>query len=217
VTGGTGYIGAALVRRLLERGHAVRALVRAESEGKLPANAVPVVGDALDAASVASALTATDTLVHLVGTPHPGPAKAALFRSVDLVSIDASVKAARDVGIAQLVYVSVAQPAPVMQAYVDVRAEGERLIRAAQVTATVLRPWYVLGRGHWWPVVLIPLYAVAQWLPGLRSTAQRLGLVTLEQMVNALVAAIETPPPPGTQRIVDVPAIRATCLPVSPR
>jgi uncharacterized protein YbjT (DUF2867 family) len=134
VTGGTGYVGAALVRRLLERGDAVRALVRAGSQGKLAPGATPVVGDALDAASVASALRPTDTLVHMVGTPHPGPAKAALFRSVDLVSIEASVAASRDVGVAHFVYISVAQPAPVMRDYVDVRARGEALIRAARVS-----------------------------------------------------------------------------------
>jgi len=209
VTGATGYIGAALVRRLLERGHAVRALVREGSRGKLPPGATPVVGDALDAASVASALRPADSLIHLVGTPHPGPAKTALFRSIDLVSIQASVTAARDVGVAQLVYVSVAQPAPVMRDYIEVRARGEALIRAAGVTATLVRPWYVVGPGHWWPVALIPLYAIAQWVPGLRDSAQRLGLVTLEQMVATLVAAVETPPPAGTQRVVDVPAIRA--------
>jgi uncharacterized protein YbjT (DUF2867 family) len=217
LTGGTGYMGTRLIGTLAARGHRVRALVRPGSEQRLAAGALPVPGNALDAASVTAALQPGETLVHLVGTPHPGPAKAALFRSVDLVSIEASVTAARAIGVVQLVYVSVAQPAPVMHAYVDVRAEGERLIRAAHLTASLLRPWYVLGPGHWWPLVLVPLYAVAHWIPGLRDNAQRLGLVTLEQMVGALVAAIETPPPPGTQRIVDVAAIRATRLPVSPR
>ena len=41
-----------------------------------------------------------------------------------------------------------------------------------------------------------------------RESAQRLGLITLEQMITALVAAIENPPPNGRIRIVDVPAIR---------
>jgi uncharacterized protein YbjT (DUF2867 family) len=209
VTGGTGYMGTRLVGALASRGHGIRALVRPGSCSRLARGATAVQGNALDAASVRSALRPGETLVHLVGTPHPGPGKAALFRSVDLVSIQASVAAARDIGIAHLVYVSVAQPAPVMRAYVEVRAEGEALIRAAGLTATLLRPWYVLGPGHWWPVLLQPVYAIAERLPGLRDGAQRMGLVTLEQMVNALVAAVEAPPPPGTQRIVEVPAIRA--------
>lgn len=57
-----------------------------------------------------------------------------------LPSIRASVTAARRVGIAHLVYVSVAQPAPVMRAFIAVRAQGEAMIREAGLTATILRP-----------------------------------------------------------------------------
>ena len=75
VTGGTGYIGRELIATLVARGHAVTALVRAESTGKLTPGATPIVGDALDAATFAHAIPASSTLVHLVGTPHPNPSK----------------------------------------------------------------------------------------------------------------------------------------------
>lgn len=212
MTGGTGAIGRPLVERLVARGHAVRALVRSGSAGRLPQGAQMVIGDALDARSVAAALRPGDTLVHLVGTPHPNPAKAAAFERVDLTSIRASVAASSDVGIAHLIYVSVAQPAPVMKAYVAVRARGESLIADARLTATIVRPWYVLGPGRRWPVLLLPLYALASLVPATRERSARLGLVTLDAMVTALTSAVETPPEPGTRRIVDVPAIRAARL-----
>jgi uncharacterized protein YbjT (DUF2867 family) len=210
VTGGTGYVGRRLIERLLSRGHRVRALARASSTGRVPPGATTVIGDALDADSVAAALRPGDTIVHLVGTPHPSPAKAAEFARVDLEGIRASVAAAARVGAQQLVYVSVAHPAPVMHAYIAVRAQGEQAIRHAGLTATVLRPWYVLGPGHWWPIALIPLYALASLVPAWREGARRLGLVTLDQMVNALVRAVEDPPPPGTVQIVEVPALRSS-------
>jgi uncharacterized protein YbjT (DUF2867 family) len=208
VTGGTGYIGRRLIERLVTRGHRVRALARPSSVGRVPAGATAVAGDALDADSVAAAIRPGDTVVHLVGTPHPSPSKAAEFVRVDLAGVRASVAAATRVGVAQIVYVSVAQPAPVMRAYLAVRAEGEQAIREAGLTATVLRPWYVLGPGHRWPIVLIPLYAAASLVPAWRDGARRLGLVSLGQMVNALVRAVEQPPDAGTVRTVDVPAIR---------
>jgi len=96
-----------------------------------------------------------------------------------------------------------------MRAYVAARTVGEAAIAEAELTATILRPWYVVGPGHRWPIVLKPLYWIPERLPATRDTALRLGLVTLEQMVAALVRAIEEPPPAGTIRIVDVPAIRA--------
>ena len=90
VTGGTGYLGQPLIRALIQRGHAVRALARPASQQRLPPAATAVIGDALDAATFAHAVAPADTFVHLVGTPHPSPAKAEQFRAVDRVSIKAA-------------------------------------------------------------------------------------------------------------------------------
>jgi uncharacterized protein YbjT (DUF2867 family) len=207
ITGGTGYVGRPLIDALHDRGCIVHALVRRGSEARLPAHARPVIGDALDAASFASAIPAGATVVHLVGTPHPNPAKAAQFRSVDLASIRATTMAAQQAAARHLIYVSVAHPAPVMRAYIDARMEGEALVRASGLPATILRPWYVLGPGHRWPYLLIPIYAALRAVPATRAGAQRLGLVTRRAMVAALVHAIEAPPATGV-RIVEVPEIR---------
>ena len=182
--------------------------MRPESVGRAPAGVTAVVGNALDASTFAAAVTPADTIVHLVGTPHPSPSKAAEFQRVDLPSVRASVEAARRAQAAHLVYVSVAHPAPVMHAYIEVRSAGERAITEAGLTATILRPWYVLGPGHRWPYVLLPFYLLARLIPSKRESALRLGLVTLRQMVDALVRAVENPAPAGSVRIVEVPEIR---------
>ncbi len=212
VTGGTGYVGRPLVEALVARGHRVRVLCRPGSISRVPEGAAAIEGDALDPASIGRALARGATLVELVGTPHPSPAKAAEFERIDLVSILASVEAARASGASQLVYMSVAQPAPVMRAYVGVRRRGEEAIAAAGLTATILRPWYVLGPGHRWPVVLVPIAKLLVWFPPTRAAALRLGFVSREQMVAALVRAVESPPAPGTRRVVEVPQIRASRL-----
>ncbi len=207
ITGATGYLGRALIPALLARGHRVRALTREDSRQRVPAGAETVIGNALDAASFAGAIAPADTLVHLIGTPHPSPAKAASFQAVDRVSVDAALAAASAARVRHFVYVSVAQPAPVMHAYIAVRAAAEQRIRASGIAATILRPWYVLGPGHRWPCILLPVYALCRRLPATREDAERLGLVTLEQMLRALVASIERDP--QGVRILDVPAIRA--------
>ena len=206
ITGGTGYVGRPLIIRLLERGHEVRALVRPGSEAKLPLGCQAVPSDALDSGSYAGQINPADTFVQLVGVAHPNPSKAAEFRSVDLASGRGAVEAARGAGVQHFVYASVAQPAPVMKAYIQARAECEAMIRQSRMNATILRPWYVLGPGHRWPYLLLPMYKIMEWLPATRASAIRLGLVTLEQMCQALVRAVETPA--KGVRIVEVAQIR---------
>ena len=209
VTGGTGYIGRALIEQLIANGHTVTALARPQSRGKVPAGATIVEGSPLQSEDVARALSPGGTLVLLVGTPHPSPSKAAQFQDIDLASVRAAADAVQRVPVAHVIYVSVAHPAPVMAAYIAARREGERLLKQTRVPLTVLRPWYVLGPGHWWPVALIPLYTPCERIASTRDTALRLGLVTHAQMVSALAAAT-TAALPAPFRVLDVPAIRAT-------
>ena len=108
VTGGTGYIGQRLIPLLVAHGHTVRALVRRGSEEKLPEGCQPAPVNALDKATFSAGIAPADTFVQLVGVPHPGPSKAKQFRTVDLVSVRASVAAAVESRIQHFVYVSVA-------------------------------------------------------------------------------------------------------------
>ncbi len=170
----------------------------------MQAGATVVRGDALNASTFAGAIETDSTFVHLTGVAHPAPWKEAQFRAIDLVSLQASAEAAKAAGVTHFVYVSVAHPAPTMKAYIRVRTECEEILAASGLTRTILRPWYVLGPGHRWPVVLKPIYAMLRS----HASAQRLGLVTLEEMTDALVWAVENPS--DGVRIVDVPGIRAS-------
>ena len=208
ITGGTGYIGTALLPILLERGHRVRVLARPGSKAQLPAECEVVSGNPLDANSFRQVIRPADTFIHLVGVAHPSRAKAAKFRTIDLVSVREAIAACSEVGVQHFIYLSVAQPAPlgIMKSYIAVRAECERTIQERHLTSTILRPWYVLGPGRRWPYLLLPFYKVCEWLPFTRGPALRLGLVTLEELILALIDAVESPAS-GT-RIFEVPEIR---------
>jgi len=207
LTGGTGYLGSRLTAELVRRGHHVTALVRRWSAAKLPAAVTPIIGDALDESTYAHHIAPADTFVHLVGVSHPSPAKAEQFQTIDLASARAAVTAASAAAVRHFVYVSVAQPAPVMKPYWKARQEAEKLIAHSGLNATVLRPWYVLGPGHRWPMLLLPLYWIASLIPLTRHGARRLGLVTLPQMITALTYAVEHPI--EGMRTVSVRKIRA--------
>jgi uncharacterized protein YbjT (DUF2867 family) len=148
--------------------------------------------------------------VQLVGVAHPSPAKVVEFRQIDLPAGLGAVAAAKSAGIRHFIYLSVAHPAPMMHSYIVVRSECEATIESTGLNATILRPWYVLGPGHRWPYLLLPIYKIAELLPSTREGAQRLGLVTLEQMITALTFAVENPA--VGIRLVAVPDIRAAVV-----
>jgi len=204
ITGGTGYIGQRLIPELIRRGHTVRALVRNGSEKKLPTGAIAVSGDALDASTFATAIAPSDTFVQLVGVAHPSPSKKEEFRKIDFVSVRESVNAVRDSSVKHFVYLSVAQPAPVMREYVSVREEGEAMIRDLHVNATFVRPWYVLGPGHRWPYLILPIYWI--WMLSNRDAAQRLYPVKLKRVIQAMADAIDHPQ--DGVRIIDARELR---------
>ena len=206
VSGGTGFMGRNLIMELVRRKYAVQALARHGSEHKLPHGCKVIPGDALDKNSFVLQIPPAETFVQLIGVTHPNPAKKDEFRAVDLGSARASIDAAREAGVRHFVYVSVAQPAPVMKFYIAVRAEVEQMIRESGMNATILRPWYVLGPGRRWPLFLKPMYRLMERFPATRESAQRLGLVTIEQMVGTLVRSVENPA--QGVRILGVPEIR---------
>jgi len=104
ISGGTGYVGRAVTRKLLERGHSVLALARAGSESKVTAGAQLVTGNALKGQSFVNSLEPGMTSVHLTGTPHPAPWKEKEFRANDLASLRESAAAAQSVGVGHFVY-----------------------------------------------------------------------------------------------------------------
>lgn len=163
-------MGRHLIPVLLARGPRVRRLVCPGSERKLIAGEA-VIGDTLNAADYP--VSAQDTVVHLAGTPHPRPNKGPQFRAFDLPSILAAAAAASQASVEHFVYLSVAHPAPVMRDYIAVHQAGEAELARIHLRRTILRPWYILGPGHWH--ALKPFYWLAAKSPAHLEAAVRLG------------------------------------------
>lgn len=207
ITGGTGYIGVRLIRLLLQRGHRVKAFVRPGSEHKAPPGAEVVSGNPFEPGEMIPEIPRDGVFVQLLGVPRPSPRKRDLFYRIDLPSVQASAEAAAGAGAGHFIYVSVAQEqTSIMKDYQAVRAEGERCILEKGLPHTFLRPWYVVGPGHWWPILLWPVYQILEWIPATRAKAKALALVSIRQMLDALVAAVEQPQ--DLPEVVDVPIIR---------
>ena len=94
-----------------------------------------------------------------------------------------------------------------MQSYIEVRRRCEGRLVLFGLPVSILRPSYVLGERLWWPYALLPLYAAAERIRSLRAGALRLGLVTKDEMVSALVWAVGNPP--LSIQTLPVPQMRA--------
>ncbi len=207
ITGGTGYIGTRFIKTLLEKGYEVKALVRKGSENKLPKGAIPVMANAFDASTFQDAIPKNSIFIQLLGVSHPGPKKKEFFKSIDLASVKASATAAKYAGVNHFVYVSVAQtPTKIMKDYQECRAAGEAAIIDAGLSASFIRPWYVIGPNHYWPLLFQPLFKVLELIPSTSQKVKALRLVYLKQMLNALMFAAENPVN-GT-RIIEIDEIR---------
>ena len=88
------------------------------------------------------------------------------------------------------------------------RSACEAALLASGMNVTIVRPWYVLGPGHRWPYVLLPMYWLLELIPATRDGASRLWLVTLYQMTRALVWAVENPS--IGERFINVSQIRSS-------
>ncbi len=208
ITGGTGYIGSRLIKELQKEGNFhVQALVRKGSENKLPAGCEVITGDALHADSYKDNIAKSAVFIHLVGVAHPSPSKKEQFKKIDLVSVHEAVKASTEQDVSHFIYLSVSMyPTKIMKVFQEVRAEGEQLLLASGLHTSFIRPWYVLGPGHWWPILLKPFFLIAKMIPSKKEAARQLDTVTIQQMIRTLMFAVKNQPLDNT--VYDVQKIK---------
>ena len=204
-------MGRRLIKKLIEEGFALTALVRSGSEHKLPEGVTPVIADPFDASTFQHLIPTHAVFVQLLGVPLPSPRKREQFRTIDLRSVKASADAAAFAGVQHFVYVSVAMtPSAQMKDYQEVRQEGEAYLLSKGFACTFVRPWYVVGPGHWWPILLLPVYGIAELKTSWRQKARGMALVTIKQMVRTLVNVVMNAS--QKNRVVEIRQIRQPAL-----
>jgi len=108
VTGGTGFIGRAIVERLLADGNRVKALARSEASGSQLGGlgAEPVAGDLLDLEALAAAMQGSDVVYHAAGANAFCLRDPAPMFEVNVRGSENVVRAAVRAGVRRVVYTS---------------------------------------------------------------------------------------------------------------
>jgi NADH dehydrogenase len=148
VTGATGFIGVALVERLLRDGLPVRVLHQPRShEIPLPEEQVePVRGSIFDEESLHQAMTGVHTVIHLASAQWWGRRRQ--LEDVDVKGTRNVISAGRSARIGRLIVLSHLGASP-SSAFALLRAKGqvEELVRASGLAYTVFRSGVVFGPG----------------------------------------------------------------------
>lgn len=147
VTGGTGFIGRALVRNLAESGYPVRTLIRPSAQTPRLPRGVPVevaVSSLTDERGLRAAMVGVDVLYHLAGVERGSPYVS--LSDVDIQGTRAVVRAAADARIERIFFVS-HLGADRASAYPVIKAKGiaEDFIRRSGMDYTILRSAIAYG------------------------------------------------------------------------
>jgi len=105
LTGGTGFLGKRIARRLAEAGHDVRALVRRPAT-IMPAGVTPVPGDVTDAASLARGAEGCDAIVHSAALVKMWVRDRGQFDRVNVDGLRSVLAAGRRAGVGRILYTS---------------------------------------------------------------------------------------------------------------
>jgi uncharacterized protein YbjT (DUF2867 family) len=194
VTGGTGFIGRALVRQLSEAGYPVRLLIRPSKQSPTLPRGIPVevaVSGLNDIRSIRSAMMGVDIVYHLAGVEWHG-AHASLM-DVDIQGTQTISQVAAEAGVSRFFFLSHlgadrASAYPVLKA----KAIAEENIRRSGVNHTILRSALVYGlNDHFTSNLARLLYALPYFFFVPEEGNTLLQPIWVEDLVTCLVWSLD--------------------------
>jgi nucleoside-diphosphate-sugar epimerase len=210
VTGASGFVGQALVRALTEAGTLVRAATRNPAATSFPTGVETIsVADYRRPVDWASLLAEIDAVVHLAGIAHIGPGvDDAVYDRVVHVATAELAAACAGANVRRLIFMSSvrAQSGPAAdhvlteddaplpsEAYGRAKLQAEAAVRAGPVAWTVLRPTMVYGPGAKGNLAMLQRLADTPWPLPLAAFNSRRSLVSLDNLVAAVLFAVGAP------------------------
>jgi NADH dehydrogenase len=201
VTGGTGFVGSHLLRRLAEtepRG-TVRTLVRNQAKALFPDGVSAVEGDITQPETLPAAVAGVDVVIHAAAITgdRKEPYRGAYDR-VNRVGTENLMSAAKSAGVKRVVVVSGlgCRPAPA-GTYMATRWGMEEAVRGSGIPFVILQPSVLFGDGAPFVTALAGLARVLPVLPLVGGGRTRFQPLWIEDLVTCLIASITSETPAG--------------------
>jgi nucleoside-diphosphate-sugar epimerase len=202
VTGASGFIGCALVPRLVAAGYTPRLLVRTPLEHPPPGVEV-VTGDVADPRPLGAAAAGAEAIVHLAAATSSGRLDPAIAYRVNVGAASALVEASRASGARVIVLSTQHVYLPRPGLYGRTKRMADRLLLDSGIPVTVLRPSLVYGPGT--RGVFVKLADVVRRLPVVPVVGEgtwQMRPVFLDDLVSVIVDVLGRPELAG--RVYDV-------------
>jgi uncharacterized protein YbjT (DUF2867 family) len=201
VAGGTGFVGGAIARELVVRGHRVVVLTHREKAADSSSKLEYRQADVTRPDSLAAALAGVDALAISLAfrnSPIEAPRRGQTFERVDADGTVALVATARAAGVGRLVYMSGAGAAPdAPRHWFRAKWRAEEAVRASGIPYTIFRPSWIYGPGD---RSLNRFLGFARWLPfvpQIGNGRQLVAPVFVDDMGRLVADALETPAATG--------------------
>jgi uncharacterized protein YbjT (DUF2867 family) len=192
ITGGTGFVGSHLTRRLAWQRPDVRLLVRSERKAAAvrALGLEAIVGDVTDVESLRRACENVDAVVHLVAViVEKGDAT---FESINVAGTANLVRAAEAAGVGRFVHLSAlgARDDPRFP-YLYSKWRGAEIVRGSRTASTVLEPSILYGEGDDFLNRLAGLARMTPVVPIAGSGGTRFQPIWVEDLVTCLERCLE--------------------------
>jgi NADH dehydrogenase len=210
VTGGTGFVGSAIIEELVSRNYSVNALVREGKSRALRSNVNEIRGDLFDDRLLAEGLRGCSAAIHLVGIIMEKPGKGATFERIHVEGTRSIIDAACRSGIRRYVHMSALGSRPdAVSDYHKTKFRAEEYVRASGLNYTLFRPSLIHGphgefmrmEANWARKKSPPFLFMPYFGAGLlgRNGAGMLQPVYVKDVARAFVEALEKPNTIGVQ------------------
>lgn len=193
VTGGTGFVGRSIVRRLLSRGERLRLLYRSERRRFVQDEKVEwILGEIGSQESLLRGMIGADAVIHLVGIlVEPG---GQTFETLHVEGTRNVVEAMTQVGVRRLLHMSALGTRPnAASRYHQTKWQAEALVHAARLDATVFRPSLIFGPEDRAINLLAKIVSYAPVVPVLGSGENRFQPVWVEDVAESFVRSLNNP------------------------